>query len=128
MQVLRLARRARSLRMTARRRARGLVAASPRTWFLTMLGSLVKAKNGERGIGTKDKFKGSRRSPFTFDRDAAATSGGNDAFGEHLPDAAQCLTGALLVLDEGEADVAVAVFAEADAGADGYFRFLQKVF
>ena len=38
------------------------------------------------------------------------------AFGQHLLDAAQRLAGALFVFDEGEADVAVAVVAEADAG------------
>jgi hypothetical protein len=46
-------------------------------------------------------------------------SGGDDAFGgEHLPDAAEGLAGAFFVFDEGEADVAAAVVAEADAGRD----------
>ena len=42
---------------------------------------------------------------------------------EHLLDAAEGLAGAFLIFDEGEADVAVAVVAEADAGADGDFGF-----
>src|SRR5262249_2570517 len=36
-----------------------------------------------------------------------------------------CLTDALLVLDEGEADVPLAVFAEADARGDGDLRLLD---
>ena len=41
-------------------------------------------------------------------------------------DAAQGLAGAFFVFDQGEADVVVAVLAEADAGADGGFGFEQE--
>jgi hypothetical protein len=41
----------------------------------------------------------------------------NHAFRQHLLNPAQHLAGAFFVLDEGEADVVVAVVAEADAGA-----------
>jgi hypothetical protein len=47
---------------------------------------------------------------------------------EHLFYAAEGLAGAFFVFDEGEADVAVAAFAEADAGADGGFGFEQEFF
>ncbi len=40
----------------------------------------------------------------------------HDAFGQHLPDAAEGLAGAFFVLEERRADVAIAVAAEADAG------------
>lgn len=39
------------------------------------------------------------------------------ALREHLPDPAQCLAGALFVFDQAEADVGIAIFAEADARA-----------
>jgi hypothetical protein len=42
-------------------------------------------------------------------------------FRQHLLDAAEGLAGAFFVFDEGEADVVVAVAAEADAGRDGGF-------
>ncbi len=45
---------------------------------------------------------------------------------EHLPNAAEGLSCSLFVFDEGEADVAVAVVAEADAGTDGYFGFCEQ--
>ena len=48
------------------------------------------------------------------------------ALREHLLDAAEGLAGALFVFDEGEADVVVAVVAEADAGADGGFGFDEQ--
>lgn len=41
------------------------------------------------------------------------------AFGQHMPDAPQRLPCPFLVLDEGGADVAVAVAAGTDAGRDG---------
>ena len=47
----------------------------------------------------------------------------NQPFGQHGFDAAQRLASAFFVLDEGEADVVVAVFAESDAGTDGGFGF-----
>ena len=47
-------------------------------------------------------------------------------FVKHLLDSPYCLPGALFVFDQGEADVVVAVVAEADAGGDGYFRFRQQ--
>ena len=46
---------------------------------------------------------------------------------EHAADAPNCLPGALFVLDQGEAHVAVAVVAEADAGADGDLRLAQQL-
>jgi len=50
----------------------------------------------------------------------------DDALGQHRFDAAQGLARSFFVLDEGEADVVVAVFAEAYAGTDGGFGFGQK--
>ncbi len=44
---------------------------------------------------------------------------GDCCFRKHLLDAPQRLAGAFFVFDEGEADVAVAVVAEAEAGGDG---------
>src|ERR1700733_6311784 len=48
------------------------------------------------------------------------------ALGKHRLDASQCLAGAFFVFDEGEADVAVAIFAEADAGRYGNFGFVEQ--
>jgi hypothetical protein len=47
----------------------------------------------------------------------------DDALGQHRLDPAQRLAGPFLVLDEGEADVVVAVVAETDARRDGGFGF-----
>jgi hypothetical protein len=52
----------------------------------------------------------------TLPTGASCALNGDDALGEHLLDSPQRLAGALFVLDEGEADVVVAVVAEADAG------------
>ena len=44
-----------------------------------------------------------------------------------MADAAEGLAGSFFVLDEREADEVVAVFAEADAGADGDLAVLKQV-
>src|ERR1700722_13993101 len=46
---------------------------------------------------------------------------------KHLPDAAKRLASALLVLDERKADVTVAEFTKANAGADGHFGVEQQL-
>src|SRR5262249_6424261 len=46
--------------------------------------------------------------------------------GQEAPDRAARLGDSLLVLDEGEADVSVAAFAESDAGAYGNARVLRE--
>src|SRR5579863_5689110 len=50
----------------------------------------------------------------------------HNAFGQHRFNPAEGLPRALFVLDESEADVVVAVVAEADAGTDGGFGFRQQ--
>src|ERR1035437_2673227 len=47
----------------------------------------------------------------------------NLPLGEHLLDPPECLTGALFILNQREADVGVAVVADAYAGGDGGFGF-----
>jgi hypothetical protein len=49
-----------------------------------------------------------------------------NGLGEHLLNPSDRLPGALFVLDQAESYVAVAVVAEAYAGAYGYLRFRQQ--
>src|SRR5262245_10420408 len=59
---------------------------------------------------------------------AAASSGSSEktVLSEHVLDAAHRLAQAMLVLDERDAHVIVAVVAEADAGGDGDLRALEQ--
>ena len=52
--------------------------------------------------------------------------GRDDTLGEHLLDAAEGLAGAFFVFDEGEADVLVAVLAEAYPRRHGHLGFVEQ--
>src|ERR1700733_12198867 len=56
----------------------------------------------------------------------AIRGSGEDLSGQHHFDAAKSLPGTFLVLDQRESHMAVAVFAETDAGTDGDFGVGQQ--